>query len=79
VLAEVPDYRALRAVEETIVEVRSILSEAPPAVQPPVAESTVSDGEPVADVPDADTREWHNTRPRGRLLKRFIHQVLTIC
>ena len=24
-------------------------------------------------------REWHNTRPRGRLLKRFLRQVLTIC
>jgi hypothetical protein len=45
----------LRAVEETIVEVRSILAEAPSAIQPSAAESTVSDGEPLADVPDADT------------------------
>jgi hypothetical protein len=54
-LEEVRDYRALHAVEETIVEVRSILAEAPSAVQPPAAESTVSDSEPVADMPDADT------------------------
>ena len=54
-LQEVRDYRALRAVEETIVEVRSILAEAPSAVQPPAAESTVPDGEPLAGVPDADT------------------------
>ena len=54
-LQEVRDYRALCAIEETIVEVRSILAEAPSAVQPPTAERTVSDGEPVADVPDADT------------------------
>jgi len=54
-LQEVRDYRALRAIEETIVEVRSILAEAPSAVQPPTAESTVPDGEPLAGVPDVDT------------------------
>jgi hypothetical protein len=46
-LQEVRDYRALRAIEETIVEVRSILAEAPSAVQPPTAQSTVQDGEPL--------------------------------
>ena len=53
-LQEVRDYRALRAIEETIVEVRSILAEAPSTVQPPT-ESTVTHGEPLAGVPDADT------------------------
>jgi hypothetical protein len=52
---EVRDYRAWRAVEETIVEVRSILAEAPSAVQPPDAEPKVPVGEPLAGVPDADT------------------------
>ena len=54
-LQEVRDYRALRAIEETIVEVRSILAEAPSAVQPPTAQSTVQDGEPLAGGPDLDT------------------------
>ena len=54
-LQEVRDYRALRAIEETIVEVRSILAEAPSALQPLTAESTVTHGEPPAGVPDADT------------------------
>ena len=54
-LQEVRDYRAFRAIEETIVEIHNILAEAPSAVQPPAAESTVPDGEPLADVPDADT------------------------
>jgi hypothetical protein len=44
----------LRAIEETIVEVRSILAEAPSAVQPPTAQSTVPDGEPLAGVPATD-------------------------
>lgn len=51
-LQEVPDYRAFRAIEETIVEIHNILAEAPSAAQPPAAEFT--DGEPLADVPDAD-------------------------
>ena len=51
-LQEVRDYRAFRAIEETIVEIHNILAEAPSAVQPPAAELT--DGEPLADVPDAD-------------------------
>ena len=54
-LQEVRDYRALHAIEETIVEVRSILAEAPSAIQPPTAQSTVQDGEPLAGVPDLDT------------------------
>ena len=54
-LQEVRDYRALRAIEETIVEVRSILAETPSAVQPPAAELTAPDSEPLAGVPDADT------------------------
>jgi predicted ATPase len=53
-LHEVRDYQALCAIEETIVEVRSIVAEAPSAVQPPAAETSVRDGEPVAGVPDAD-------------------------
>jgi hypothetical protein len=56
-LQEVRDYRALRAIEETIVEVRSILAEAPSAVQPPAAESTVPDGKALAGAPDADTEK----------------------
>jgi hypothetical protein len=56
-LQEVRDYRALRVIEETIVEVRSILAEAPSAVQPPTGESTVPDGEPLAGVPGADTEK----------------------
>jgi hypothetical protein len=64
-LQEVRDYRALRVIEETIVEVHNILAEAPSAVQPPATVKTsietasavakaVPDDEPLADVPDAD-------------------------
>jgi hypothetical protein len=67
-LQEVRDYRALRAIEETIVEVHNILAEAPSAVQPPATVKTsietasaaakaAPDGEPLADVPDADTEK----------------------
>ena len=54
-LQEFRDYRALCAIEDTIVEVRGILAEAPSAGQPPSAESTVTHGEPLVGVPDADT------------------------
>ena len=64
-LQEVRDYRALRAIEETIVEVHNILAEAPSAVQPATVKTSIEtasaaakavpDGEPLADVPDADT------------------------
>ena len=54
-LQEVRDYRALCAIEETIVEVRNILAEGPSPIQPPAAESTVPVGERLAGVPDADT------------------------
>jgi len=53
-LQEFRDYRALCAIEDTIVEVRSILAEAPSGVEPPAAETAVRDGEPPAGVPDAD-------------------------